>query len=244
MNTHLKLRFTGEHIKPTSERAHDIGEIISAFEEAIAIIVARRHPQLKRESVTISLVGVEHKSVGLVFEPNLEELVFPAIFDLMEAIQDKAWALLPYGTLNALRKILRFVNKRECVAQLSTAYGDRAISTILTPDTIIPSSVSLFGETQVYGEVKRVGGSEPKVELRTLQGETLYCTTSEEIAKQLGSRLYEQVGVYGVAEWNFETLEIEEFEITRVLHHFHITPKEAFKNYRNLSVNIFLALIM
>lgn len=228
MSNNLQLRFIGD-IKPQNERAHDIGEVMSAFEDALAVIVVRRHPQLKRDTIALGLTKIEHESVGLVFEPDLNELVFSAALELIGAIQDKAWANLPYGSLAALRKILRFVIKKKCTAQLKINQAEHVVSTLLTPETVIPSSVSLFGETEIYGQVRRAGGSEPKVEIRTLQGETLYCSTTEEIARQLGGRLYEQVGVRGAAEWNFETLEIEEFEITKVLNYTSTTPSDAFK---------------
>jgi len=229
MSNNLELRFIGKNIKPAGERAHDIGEVIGAFEEAIAAIVLRQHPRLKRDSIAVSLVAIGNESIGLVFEPNLDDFTFLATRKLVEAIQNKEWAVLPSGTRSALRKILRFVNKKECVAQFKVAHNDEVVSTMLAPNTIIPASVSLFGETEIFGEVKRVGGSEPKVEIKTLQGETLYCNATEAIAKQLGSRLYEQVGVYGVAEWNFETLEIEEFEITRVSDYAYVSPNDAFE---------------
>jgi len=229
MSNSLELRFIGEHVKPAGERAHDIGEVISAFEESISAIVLRQHPRLKRDSIAVSLVGIEKGSIALLFEPNLDDVIFSATRKLVEAIQNKEWAALPSGTRTALRKILRFVSKRECVVQFKVAHNDVVISTVLAPDTIIPASVSLFGETEIFGEVKRVGGSEPKVEIKTLQGETLYCNVTEVIARQLGSQLYEQVGVYGVAEWNFETLEIEEFEITRVSGHAYVSPNDAFE---------------
>jgi hypothetical protein len=231
MNDGIELRFTGE-ITTVGLRSKDIGEVITALEDAVAAIASDKNPGLRRDSIPLSLVKVEEGSIVLTFDTNVRDLVFPATFLLSDMIQGSRWSDLPLRALQNVRELIRFVRRHKCLAQLQVRQAGRTSTVVLSPDVQIPDSVTLFGETELYGEVKRVGGVEPKVELKTLQGETLYCETTEEIAKELGNHLYEQVKVYGAAQWNSETLEIIEFEIHRVVQYQPTSPAQAFREIR------------
>jgi hypothetical protein len=91
------------------------------------------------------------------------------------------------------------------------------------------------GETVLYGKVIRVGGVEPRVELKPLVGQILSCATTVEIAIQLANRLYQQVGVFGHATWDQEKLEIQEFRISRVLAYEKKPLTHAFKLLREVT---------
>ena len=232
MTQTLTVRFTGNDIKPDTLRSHELGEVIAAYEEALAAMVVREHRELKREQVVVGLVKIEHGSVGLTFSAPLGQPVYRAAVEMVAAIQNSAWGDLPGSTLRSLGKILKFVSKQNCVAHLHIAYEGERVSALITPKTAIPSSISLPGQTELVAEVKRVGGVEPKVMLQTLDGETLFCDTTEAIAKQLGNYLYERVRVAGNATWDYETLDIIDFEITDVLPYHHTSPTKAFAEIR------------
>lgn len=227
----LQLRIVGD-IQPQQLRAHDLSEIISAYEDMLAAVVARQHPTLKPEHVTVGLVRVDEGSVALAFDAPLREYVFPAALDVVRAIAIGRWADLPLRATRSLRKIVQFVRQKELAVQFYTVYGVERASAVVTKDTEIPPAVTLYGQTEIIAEVKRVGGKEPKAMLETLQGGTLYCETTAEIAKQLGNYLYQQVKVSGVAEWDFASLALTEFEIVAVLPYQRVAPTKAFAALR------------
>jgi hypothetical protein len=227
----LQLHITGE-IRPETLRSHDRGEIIATYEDALAAVVACQHPTLKPGAVTVGLVNVAHGSVALAFATPLPEVVLPAAATLTRVIQAGAWADLPIRALKALHKLVQYAGCHDLALQFRTVQDDEAISAIITKETVIPATISLFGQTEIIAEVKRVGGDEPKVMLRTLQGETLFCDTTEEVAKHLGSFLYEQVKLAGAAEWDLESLTIVEFEIATVLPYQRTSPVQAFAALR------------
>jgi len=227
----LQLRIIGD-IEPLRLRAHDLGEIISSYEDALAAVVARRHPTLKPETITVGLVSVDEGSVALAFDAPLPEFVYPAALEVTRAIASQAWADLPLRAVKPIRKIVQFLRQRNLTAQFHTVVGADAASAVITKDTNIPPAVTLYGQTEIIAEVKRVGGKEPRAMLETLQGDTLYCVTTAEIAKQLGNYLYQQVRVSGAAEWDFETLALAEFEIAAVLPYQRTSPTKAFAAVR------------
>lgn len=236
----LTLRFTGvADIKPQAVRASELAEIITAFEAAITNTVIARDPALKREQLVVPLVALTDQSIGLVFAPNLPDLTLAAATRIAEAIVHNNFTTLPIATLKPLRTLLWFVRAYRCIAELRVVRANQVQVAALTPETQIQAASTLRGETVLYGEVVRVGGVEPKVEIRTLQGKTLFCPTTTAIAVQLAGRLYQQVGVYGEAEWNVETLEIEEFSIQQVSPYGKIPLHQAFTQLRESANSVY-----
>ena len=217
-NNQLTLRFTGvADLKPQNLRAKELALIIDTLETAIVAAVIAQDPSLKREQVAVPLVAITDESIGLAFTPNLPPLTYPAAARIAQALASERFLGRPEPGLEPLGILVRSVHQRGCIAEVTVTQGGKSVTASLTPTTRITAYTPVDGETVIYGEVIRAGGVEPKVELKPLAGKTLFCPTSQEIAVQLAGRLYQQVGVFGYATWDRETLEIKEFHISRVL---------------------------
>jgi hypothetical protein len=81
----------------------------------------------------------------------------------------------------------------------------------------IPQRPRLRGETVLFGRVERVGGVEPKVRLRISDHESVSCHISEELAKRVGNRLYNEVGLRGQATWDAVDFELLYFHAEELL---------------------------
>lgn len=227
------LRFSGVgDLNPQSLRAKELAEILENIESAVAATVIAHDPKIKREQIALSLVAVTDASVGLTFAPNLQALTFPALEEIANAISSEQLEKLPNTTVRALRPILRFVREHGCNAEFRLSYGNRDIQATVTPETQIQQVKSIRGQTTIHGEVIRVGGVEPKIEIKTIDGNVLFCPTTQQIALQLAERLYQHVAVDGIATWNPETLDIEEFQITSVLSYVKVNLPQAFHQLR------------
>lgn len=224
----LEIRFTGSGMKPGNIRSKELAEIIEAFEDMIVSVVLRDNPALGREAVIIGLVNIKDESIGLQFLPNLTDLTIPATLRITESIAAHNFNQLPSTTIKSVQIIASFVKKYQCEAELRTYNGQAEVRAIITPSMEIPSIVSLIGETTLYGEIKRVGGIDPRVTLRTIDGQTIYCDVSEELAKELGHRLYTQVALQGEAQWSPDTLQLEGFRIEKLLDYEEAPITEAF----------------
>lgn len=227
------LRFSGvADLKPQSLRAKELAEILETIEIAVAATVITHDPKIKREQIALSLIAVTDSSVGLTFSPNLQPLTFPALEEIANAISSQRLETLSNTTVKALRPILRFVREHGCNAEFRLSYGNREIHATVTPETQIQQVKPIRGQTTIHGDVIRVGGVEPKVEIKTIDGKVLFCPTTQQIALQLAERLYQQVAVEGTATWNPETLDIEEFQITSVLSYVKVDLPQAFRQLR------------
>ncbi|MFN8446502.1 MAG: hypothetical protein U0175_37270 [Caldilineaceae bacterium] len=234
------LRFSGvADLKPQALRAKELAEILENIETAVAATVVAHEPKIKREQIALSLVAVTDESVGLTFVPNLQSLTFPALEKITSAITTHHFGTLSGPAIKSLRAILRFVRERGCNVELKLIQDNQEIYAALTPDTHIHQTSSIRGQTTIHGDVIRVGGVEPKVEIKTIDGKVLVCATTQQIALQLAERLYQQVAVAGTAFWNPETLEIEEFEISGVLSYVKVDLPQVFRQLREQTQNIY-----
>jgi hypothetical protein len=212
----IEVSFSGTDIKPASVKASDIAEILKAVEDMVEAQVFRDHPEIDREQVIVGFVNIKSESVDLQFVSPLQQIVFPIFQGIGEAVTTNDYRNLPAGSVDALDKIVTFSRKRQCVAELVTRNGHRKVLATITPDIVFEKRARLTGETTVYGRVVRVGGKEPKAMVELLSGQTIYCETTETIAKKLGTRLYTNVGLLGLARWDAESLKLEQFTITDV----------------------------
>lgn len=232
----IEVRIKGSGMHPGSIRSKDLAEIIVAIEDMIASFVVQENPTLKKENIIIGLSQIENGSIGLQFEPNLADLTLPAVSIITTAINNNDFSHLPIGTINSLQEISKFSRKYDCETEFYTqnSKSKPIFLSAVTPETVIPFNAPLHGETIIYGEVQRAGGSDPKVQFRTIDGILLYCETTRELARQAGSHLYMQVGLFGKATWNSKTLDIETFYIEDIIEYEETSIIDAFAELRSI----------
>lgn len=239
-NEQFTLRFSGvAELKPQALRAKELATILENMEAAVAASVVERDPTLKQNQVMVALVGVSDQSVGLTFTPNLQELTFPALAEIAQAISSNQIGKLAGSVVKALEPIVQFVRARGCTAELSFTRGGVVTTAVITPATRIERAKPLKSVDILYGNVMRVGGVEPKVEIKTIDGTTLYCETTEQIALKLAKRLYTQVAVEGMATWDPQSFEIKEFQVTELLPYAPVELPEAFRQLRESTKGFF-----
>lgn len=77
---------------------------------------------------------------------------------------------------------------------------------------------TVSGTTTLYGTVVGIGGENPPyLELRLFSDDILRCEIVTEnaidLARQIAQRLYQQIGVRGIAEWNITDMSLQKFYV-------------------------------
>ena len=230
----VEILLTGEGMSPGKIRSKEIAEVIESVEDMIASMVIRDHPDLKKETIVIGLKSIRPGRIGLEFSPNLAELTLPATRRITRSIAENDFGALPSGAIHSLRKLSAFTRRHQCNAEFFTQNGRLEALAVLTPETEIPDIYPLSGETSIYGEITHVGGAEPKIQFKTLNSQTIYCSASRALAKKAGTKLYTKVELHGLAEWNSETFEIENFHVIDISDYEQTSPLEAFEDLASL----------
>ena len=223
----IEVSFTGEGIRPDNVKASDVADILKAIETMVEAHVLRDHPKIEKETVVVGLVSIKSSSLDLQFSSTIPTLAIAAFQDTGQAIRDKDFSRLPSGSFGALDLVVSFTRKRQCVADFIILDGKKDVIATITPDTTVERKPLLTGETTIYGQVVRVGGRTPRVMIEMVDGSTIFCDANIDIARTLGGRLYQVVGLAGIAEWDSKTLAMDTFTIKAILPYEATSFKEA-----------------
>ncbi|MEI8572616.1 hypothetical protein U737_07620 [Methylomonas sp. LW13] len=212
MEEQIKIRLTGEGISPGLVRSRELAEILESVEDMMVSESLRKDPTIKKDDIIIGLCRIEDKSIGLIFNATLTSIVIPAFISTSIAIEEGNFDTLTPQTIRSLEVISNFSKKHNCDAEFSSSKSNLIITKI-TPQTEIPKPKVIVGNTEITGKILRVGGKKPRAMLELMDGSVLYCDVQENMAQELGHRLYKTALFSGVATWNIRDLEIEEFQI-------------------------------
>ena len=228
-NRFIEFKFIGEGLTPENVKASEVADVLKAVEDIIESSVFQDHPEIDKGQVIIGLVSIKAESLGLQFQSPLPEYTQNAFRVLGDAVSSGNTISLPPKSRNALSNIVKFTRNKKCTTDLiiSDNGRHREILATITPETKVDNPSLLRGETTVYARVVRTGGKEPKVEIETVDGRTLFCDAPLDVTKVLGTRLYEIVGLMGIAEWDVELDNIEQFSIRDVTDYEHTSIKDA-----------------
>ena len=215
----LEMRFKGGKLKPECVPLHELAEVLKAIEDVVAESLVAEGGVAK-DDLLLGLVSVRGESVDLGFSTSHLAKVVAVLAQIGFAIGSREFRKLPPRTVEPLQVIHKFVEKHDCVAAIHDLQRPTAALLEITPDTeILPFLSTVKGKTVLYGRVVQVGGkSEGKAVIETsLATKSIKCTAKVDILRELGRRLYMNVGVSGEAEWNAADLSICSFHIEEVL---------------------------
>ncbi|MCG8088236.1 MAG: hypothetical protein JAY62_00650 [Candidatus Thiodiazotropha endolucinida] len=237
MEDELSIRLRGEGVKPGLIRSKEIAEILEAIEEMAIAEAIKADPTLHRDDIVVGFYAIEDKSIGLRFKTTFTTTVLTAFVSAALAVQNKDFENLTPQSLNSLRLISGFSKKHSCNAIIGTGLSEDLAT--ITPSTVIPSATFILGRTEVLGRVVRVGGKTPKAMIELVDGTTLYCGVPEDIAKELGRRLYSLARFEGYAKWDSKTLDLEDLQIFSVKEFPNNDPREVLREIASLVGNEF-----
>lgn len=216
----LEAHFEGGDVAPGRVRSRDIAEVMTAMEEIIAVMILSKHSKIdiKKESIILGLKEIKEGSLELCFDTNDYDLSSAAANDLKQAFETGAVINLPLEVKRDFEKIIDFNKKYGSSFSANLLNGRKTQIFVLTPETKIPYIPFVRGETTLYGEITRVGGTDkPRIQFKTINGQTIYCDSDKQIAIEAGKLLYHEVALRGISEWNPEDGEIKNFTVEQIL---------------------------
>ncbi len=215
------------NVRPETVKAGDIAEILKSIESMVESQVFEAYPELKKDQIIVGFTEIRATSVDLQFSSPYNEIAKSSIKELGQAIINNDFYKLPGPSFKTGVAVSAFSRKYRCDAELIHYNGERTILAVITPETRIEQPAPLKGETTIYAKVVRVGGKEPKVELETVDGITLFCDAPLDVVTRLGNKLYKIVGLVGIAKWDYELKNIEDFSIKDITDYEKVPFKQA-----------------
>lgn len=214
MNEEIIIRLKGAGIAPGLIRSKELAEILESVEDMVVAETIKANPDINKEDIIVGLYAIEDKSIGLNFKTTIASVVIPVFINIANAIEENRFNELTPKTLSSITSIINFTKRHACEAILGTHNTSKL--TTITKNTQIPQHTYIEGPSEIIGKVIRVGGKKPKATLELTDGTTIYCQVTEDLAKELGNKLYTLARFTGNCKWNFTTSDLEEFTIFSV----------------------------
>ena len=211
----FELRLKGENIEPSTIPIDELGGILRALSDVLTSIATEQNPNMNPKDFVVGLSTIEPGSLSLNFKANQASVALAAYSLMASAFSTLAFHNLPKKALEGMDQMVRYGNDKNADWELYDPSKIEPIATINHLQNIdVLNNACIKGETDIYGKIIRIGGVKPAVRLRLDKDEELTCLCSEALAVKLAPRLYQQVGLHGVAWWHAKTLEIVRFRAT------------------------------
>lgn len=200
------LKIKGPDVSPRSVDVDDLAEVIRSYRGALSSLVGATGPNRTSEDVTLGLIGVsgDTENADVLTLYGSDECVdCAAVLNavLTKSLEEK----LPDVTRKHLRRLWKatYNNGWDSCEFIGNGSGIGTAS-IQRERELIPDKTVFRGMTVLYGECTRVGGvSKRTARIKLANGDfiTVRLRTAS-LAKEIGKRLYQTIGLKGEATWN------------------------------------------
>lgn len=231
------IAFTETPIPVESISSNDLGEMIGEVETAVALVAAKMHPEIDAEKVRVGLIGVKPKAVEYTFASTTPDVI-GAIDQIIASLDARSYQSVPARALRSLKGIDAFRRELGAGIQWSRDGSTRMARINQTDDLELPELEILSGETVIYGQLTRAGGTPPKLRLRLQDGTPLSVITTEALARSAGGLLYEPIGLRGRAEWDVNSATVISFRADELLPYRQKSAVETVKRLREATAAI------
>ncbi len=214
----VELKFDGNGINPTKVKASEIAELIISYENAITNIIKTNNPEISDDFVFLSIDQIQNQSLTLRHLANqAKSHVLPALFTIASAFEQNNFNQIPNSSIQDLRVITAFTKKYQCDGWFIVD-GKTIASFNQDTDVAYNQSTTFRGDTVIYGEIKGVNEKiNTRSTIRINNEYNLSFDVSKDIAIQLGSQLFKEVGLRGNARWDKKTYRVIDFRVDSVI---------------------------
>lgn len=231
----LTFRIEGDGVAPETVRLKDLYEILSLVEQTFAS-TAKGAGAKNSDDLSISLVEIRDGSERTTLA--MSESMYAAANQVSESIANDQFESIPVQAQAGLRKLWNRAKKSDWTFEFLPSDNGLTSSSI-TPDHEILRPGEVSGRTTLYGRCDRVGGAKvPTAWLTLISGETFVVALKDkQLAKKLGDRLYEIVGLEGEATWDLDDWKLNKFRAININEYQDTDIVSAFENLAAQSGN-------
>ncbi|HUQ68839.1 MAG TPA: hypothetical protein VM165_04910 [Planctomycetaceae bacterium] len=208
----FELRLTGHNASPERLDVTDVYAILKAYREALLAICPIDSNAIPT-GPAVALLGITKGSAK--FRIHVARRLRPAVSTVSRAVIQDDFDGLPAPARRAIRSMVSDLKE---AGQNLVLPPYRRKSAVLTGAVVIEvgEAESYSGRTTLYGRVNLTGGGRGRAELILGDGTVVRVTGDRAIIKQLGSNLYDEVGIDGIARWDANTNVPDRIEADRI----------------------------
>jgi hypothetical protein len=225
----FQIHLSGNTVAPEVIDVIDLFTLLGDFRKAVCVTVGITQDRRAEGEPLISLVGVETGSSKLSLVASATALLGASI--ITQAVAEDDYSRVPLEAQTALSNVSKLVVQRGWELQFVPDQSGAIRPARISRDHEVPDPAArtMSGTTTIYGRCMRVGGEEPVARIKLTKNQrTITAELTEALAKLLAPRLYEEVGLEGVAQWRTVDWEIVHFQAKRILEYRPAGPVGAF----------------
>lgn len=225
---YFEVRIDGPGVRPETVPLHHLIDVLTSVETLVRELVGDD----AKEDLVLSLPVVEIGSSRYKIWSNHPDETRIALCEVERALAAGDTEILPEKAQKSVSRIAavgRELNR--ATVELYPDPSNRKVVARILPaeDEPEPLPTKVIGRTTIFGRLVRVGGVEPRARLELTTGEVVSCKVSHALAKALGSRLYERVGLAGTATWDASDWSLLSFNADELLSYREVPLKVGFR---------------
>jgi hypothetical protein len=236
----IKFNLKGGNARPDKIGMGELGDLLKHIEAAIraAVPIGDRISHLEDSDPLVSLVSLqEGNSVDM--GAAILDYGIPAFSEICLAIENDSFNGLEVKSHEEINRVSNWVVRRRLELEIEPdeQLGINRIS--ISKEHPVPSpsapDFTVDGQTTAWGFLTQVGGVKPRAALLFPDKSKVIISADEIVTKQLGERLYEDVGIEGIARWRIRDWKMTSFKAIRLLDYRPQTTDVA-QTFKDLSV--------
>lgn len=233
------IRITGSGVSPETVSASDLAQVIMKFEQSIVQTANAGQNAVEGDGsgLFVSLVGIEPGSERLVFKVTKAAAVVIGV--IANAINAQSYDMMPNVSQERIHELSSLIVRRQWAFEIEANPASNIQSAVISDASPVPQpkDVLISGTKTLKGVLVKIGGdTSPRAELRLDNGDLLRVELTREMAQGLGSRLYREVCLEGVAWLRLPGREIERYVVNRVFDYRPKSPIDAFQELASLTL--------
>lgn len=207
------LKIDGENLSTTSLTIPEISKVLGLI-EGITLDVADN----EGFNLSLRLNSLKPGSVGIALEGiDLEPDTLPNIYKKVSEVFRTGFSDASNLLLKKVDELNKFLKSKSAwIDILENENSKTTITKILVNENLITSNYkNIKGSTTIYGKVIRIGGKTPAVMIEIDKDKNLSFSIKEEYINFFANNLYKNVVLYGIAEWEPNTLSLKDFNLEK-----------------------------
>lgn len=202
----LKLFDRKDRLQPETLPASRLADLLRVYEAAV---VAAMPEAPEEDAPAVCLTEIGDGCVQLKTTHGMGAV--DAAISIKESLRTQDYSQLPAKAQSRLAELSRLLVGWQYRAILSGLTADDAEISADRP-VPEPKAILVRNRTVIYGVCERVGGQQPKASIRLFStSRQIDVNLSQKLACELGQRLYDSVGIEGIAISDLSSGEIVSF---------------------------------
>jgi hypothetical protein len=211
----FRVELSGNGLTPESVDVRVLCGILMKLESAVRSAAGQSREVAESERL-LSLTGVDAGSEKLSFTASAKAA--QGLKKIGRAVKRGDFSKLPPDCHSDLHHVSKELAQRSWTFKLKGTSLPEAVISEANPIPEPEAPPRRSGPRTLYGRLTRVGGDgHLRGILQLDNGENVSIAMSEDEARKLAPRIYEEIGIEGEADWDVDTRKVHRITLTRVL---------------------------